>query len=84
MTTLEQSILEDATRNIAAGLNRIVIETARERYPRECVAIDGFIARGATRQLIANALRNKFGISLKAMWLMDYADSRITQKERGR
>lgn len=72
METIEQSTEQ--------SLGHVTVSVCKERYPREVEVLDQFIERGANLGIISDALKNKFGVSPKSMWLINYARTRLDQK----
>lgn len=52
-----------------------------QKYPRECKVLDDFIARGATLIMVRDALRKKFGVTTKSLWLIGYVVNRINARK---
>ena len=72
--------VEDAVNATGQSIGQLAVSTCNERYPKEVRVIDQFVERGATMYIVSGALKNKFGICVKSMWLIRYAEVRIHQR----
>ena len=54
-------------------IREIVIKKCETDYPRECAVIVEFLRRGATSEMIYNALKKNFAGTVKLYYLLNYA-----------
>jgi hypothetical protein len=69
--------------DVAGGtVNGFIKEIALRRYPNDCQVLDNAIGKGATIEIITNALQKKLGVCLKSIYLLSYGQDVIRERER--